>query len=98
MNQDQKPKTLSEAIAKLESVGQTASQGIKEDVARDFSRVNDALLDVAPFVEQVASEKTGRAKSDVEEKIRQNPWLIVGVVGVIAFFIGWIIGKNKKSE
>lgn len=94
----QKPRSLSEAIARLENAGKSASAGLKDDVMRELSNVKGALEDLTPFIEEVKSEKLGKVRSQAEDSVKKNPWLAIGIVGVIAFFLGWLIANNKKRE
>lgn len=94
------PESLSEAISRLEAVGQSANRDLKERLGTDYQKVKEALDLLTPHVEDLkrtAENKAGEAKREVEDQIKQNPWLILGVVGLLAFVIGWVLGQNKKS-
>jgi ElaB/YqjD/DUF883 family membrane-anchored ribosome-binding protein len=94
------PSTLSEAIEKLETAGTSKVQDFKQILEKDYLEIRKALDDLKPHLDglkdKVGSE-AAKTKDQVEVQIKQNPWLAIGAVGLLAFVIGWIFGSNKKE-
>ncbi|MBL7544648.1 MAG: DUF883 family protein [Bdellovibrionaceae bacterium] len=91
--------SLSEAIAKLESVGQSKTQQIKEHLEKDYEEIKNALETMKPYLDEVKQKVEKEAKdtkNQVERKVKESPWLALGIVGLVAFFIGIFIGRRDK--
>lgn len=94
------PKSLAEAIEKLESVGQSKTKEFKDLLEKDYQEILRALDDLKPYLDDVRKNvetEVSRKKNEVEVRVKENPWLALGIVGVIAFFIGWLIGGGRKD-
>ncbi len=81
-------KTITDAIEHLEKAGgQTADH------------LNEAFENLKPYVENLKEKVeagTKQAKTDVEDKVKENPWLALGLVGVVGLVIGWILGRDRR--
>ncbi|OFZ30038.1 MAG: hypothetical protein A2622_09280 [Bdellovibrionales bacterium RIFCSPHIGHO2_01_FULL_40_29] len=76
-------KSLTEAIEKLEKLGK------------------NALDDLKPHLQELkdtAESQVSQTKHEVEEKLKQSPWTTLITVGVIAFVIGLIFGRQSKDD
>lgn len=94
-----KPDSLSDAIQQLENVTASKTKDFKDVLEKDFESVKKALEDIKPYLDdlkQNVSHEVKEAKENAEDKIRKNPWAAVGIVGLIAFFIGLLIGNNRR--
>jgi ElaB/YqjD/DUF883 family membrane-anchored ribosome-binding protein len=92
-------KTLSEAIAKIESVSQSKSQQFKEHLEKDYDEVKSALESLKPYFEDVRQKvehEAKDAKNKVENRVKENPWMAIGLVGLVAFLIGLILGRRDR--
>lgn len=92
-------RSLSEAIAKLESVSQSKTEQIREHIEKDYEEIKNALEDMRPYFDEVKSKVEQEAKAtktQVENKVKENPWLVISVVGLIAFFLGVFLGRKDK--
>jgi ElaB/YqjD/DUF883 family membrane-anchored ribosome-binding protein len=92
-------KTLSEAIDHLEKAGKEKSNEFKNLFGQDFQEIKEAIEELKPHFEKIKTdveEEAKKTKSEIEEKVKQNPWLALGIVGLIAFFIGWLMGNSRK--
>ena len=86
-------KTLSEAIAHLENAGQSKSQDLKNMIEGDFEKIKKSLEEITPYfndLKKTVEAQAQNTKNEVEAKVKENPWIALGVVGLFAFFIGWI--------
>lgn len=91
--------SLSEAIEKLESVSQSKTQQLKEHFENDYEQILKALEDVKPYLTDLKNkvdQEARTAKTQVEEKVKESPWLTIGIIGLLAFFMGLFLGRQKK--
>lgn len=95
------PSSLSEAIEKLESAGRGKVQDFKEILEKDYTELRKTLDDLKPYLDDLKSNvetEVKKTKNQVEGKVKENPWIALGIVGIIAFVIGWVFAQNKKDE
>ena len=91
--------SLSEAIAKLESISQSKTEKIREHIEKDYEEIKGALEDMRPYFEEIKSkveQEAKNTKAQVETKVKDNPWIVIGVVGLIAFFLVIFLGRKDK--
>lgn len=93
-------KNLSEAISELEKFASGKSADAKEIIQRELADFKKTLNDLKPQLERlkdtVANEATD-AKKRAEDKVKENPFMALGIVALIALVIGWILGHSKKD-
>lgn len=92
-------KTLSDAIEKLESASQSKSQQLKEHLEKDYEEIKTALESMRPYFDEVRQKVEHEAKETkvkVENKVKENPWIAIGIVGLVAFIIGLFLGRRDK--
>lgn len=91
--------SLSEAIAKLESISQSKTEKIREHIEKDYEEIKSALEDMRPYFDEIKNkveQEAKNTKTQVETKVKENPWMVIGVVGLIAFFLGLFLGRKDK--
>lgn len=99
MTSRKEPGSLSEAIDMLESVGQSKVQELREHLEKDFKDIQKSLDSLRPLMDDLKNKAESEAKSvksKVEEKAKENIWGVIGVVGLLAFVLGWIFGSQRK--
>lgn len=77
-----KPKNLSQAIDELERL------------------TGDTFQKVKPHVEEFAAkagDEARKVKDKVEDEVQKNPWIAVGVVGLIFFVLGFLFASRRKD-
>lgn len=102
------PGSLREAIEKLEgSEGGTGKNG-RSSLADDVENLKRAIGELRPHLQKISesasetaseifNENVARAKkatTDVEKKIEEHPWWALGIVGLVAFLIGYLLGRK----
>lgn len=95
------PKSLSEAIETLENATRGKAQDFKEILEKDYNELRKTLDDLKPHLEALrgtVETEVKKTKNQVEEKVKENPWITIGIIGLVAFVIGWIFSQNKKGE
>lgn len=107
------PKTLSDAIQRLENVSQFKSDSFDaEHFKSDIDTIKSAFESMKSQFETMAHEKLDEAvqtakekmaqgkehaknvSREVDQKVHENAWWAVGIVGLIALFIGYILGRK----
>ncbi len=91
--------SMADAISKLESVSQSKAESIKDHLEKDYESLKAALESVKPYFEDIkekAEKEATAAKKQVEASVKENPWLALGIVGLVAFVIGLFIGRDRK--
>jgi ElaB/YqjD/DUF883 family membrane-anchored ribosome-binding protein len=99
MSKSNGPNSLSEAISNLESAGTTKAQELKTHLEKDYTEIQKALETLKPLLEDFKDKAETEAKAtkhQIEDQVKNNPWVTLGAVGVVAFIIGWIFGSNRK--
>ncbi len=96
-------KTLSEAIEQLESAGKSTAQEFKTVLEKDFSEVKKALENLKPHLidlQDSLQSEVGKRKSQAEKQLKQNPWMVVGIVALFALVLGLFFGTQtgKSSD
>lgn len=91
--------SLSEAISKLESMSQTKTEKVREHIEKDYEEIKSALEDLRPYFDELKNKVESEAKAtkkQVEAKVKESPWLTIGIVGLIAFLLGLFLGRKDK--
>lgn len=94
------PKSLSEAIAKLENSGNSKIQDFKEILEKDYTELRKSLDDLKPYLDDFKATletEVKKTKNQVEDNVKNSPWVALGAVGLIAFVLGWIFGQRKRD-
>lgn len=97
----ERPQSLSEAIAKLENVGQSKTKDFKDLLENDYKEILRAMEDIKPYLDDVKKKvetEVSKKKTEVESQMKENPWVVLGVVGIIAFILGWLLSGGRKDQ
>lgn len=92
-------KTISEAIDHLEKTGSHQAGNLNEAFGKSFDEVKKAFENLKPLMEDIQEkiESEGKkTKHEVEEKIKESPWMAIGIVGLVAFIIGLLLGRDRR--
>lgn len=76
------------------------------DKPRNFSQaiedLENTVAKLRPHLEDISSrvgDETKKAKSKVETEIQKNPWAAIGIVGLVLFVVGFLLGfKSSRSD
>lgn len=94
-------RNITDAIERLEKAGQSKTQDFKNMLEDDIEKIKKSLQEISPYLNDIKEKvesQAQHAKKEVETKVKENPWLSLGIVGLIAFFIGWLIGHNRNHR
>lgn len=72
----------------------------KDILEKDYAELRKNLDDLKPHLDNLKGKietEVHKTKNQVEANVKENPWLALGAVGVVAFILGWIFGQNKKD-
>lgn len=96
--------SISEAIEKLEAASKSKSEDLKGLLEKDYEELKNAIEDLKPHLDELRGRVEDRVKTEyterkqqVESKVKDNPWIALGLVGLIAFVIGMILGQSRKD-
>lgn len=91
-------KTITEALEHLEKVGANKTSDLKEAFGENFEEVKKAFENLKPTMDTLQeklSSETKKTKNEVEDKLKENPWLVLGIVAFVAFIIGFFITRKR---
>lgn len=91
------PQTLSEAIKNLEEHTTSKAKDFGGILEKDFKEVVRAFEELKPFIKDLkekVNHEVQEKKDHVELKLKQNPWMVVGIAGIFAFILGWILKES----
>lgn len=91
-------KTITEALEHLEKTGTDKAKDIKEVFGENFEEIKKAFENLKPSLdslEEKISSEAKKTKNEVEAKVKENPWLVIGVVAFIAFIVGCFITRKR---
>ena len=98
---DSKPKTFASALDQLEKLAGEKGQDFKERLLHEIEDLEAQIDQLKPKLEQLkedAGEHLHKAKGKVEQQVKDNPWMVLGVVGLIAFIIGFLLRGGRRSR
>jgi ElaB/YqjD/DUF883 family membrane-anchored ribosome-binding protein len=98
------PQKLSEAIRRLETTTGNGNSALGEDLStikRAFEELKPHLSqwrdDATKVAGEALEETSKRAKEmgrNVDRQVHENPWAAIGVAGLLAFLIGFLLGRR----
>lgn len=102
------PQTINDAIKRLEAASTNGGHKLTEDLdvlKKHLKQIKDELKSAAQSAmeEPLAKAKEGIKKGqeaaqefgkDVDRRVHENPWYAIGIVGVVMFLIGFLIGRK----
>lgn len=94
-------RNITEAIERLEKAGHSKTQDFKNMLEDDIEKIKKSLHEISPYLNDLKEKvetQASQTRKEVEAKVKENPWVSLGIVGLIAFFIGWLIGHNKNHR
>ncbi len=98
-----KPRTLSEAIERLVEEGRPNVQEKMQKFKSLYEELKPYLEDAKDSLNEHAAEAIDRglkvakkSGDEIDEIVHQQPWLAVGIVGVLGLLIGFFIGNRRQ--
>ena len=93
------PKNISQA---LDQLSETAKPHLQEKLAA----FQELLAELKPHLEEFkesAQEKVQRGydqvkktSKDIDEAVHERPWVAVGIVGLLALVLGFLLGNRRR--
>ena len=80
-----KPFNFSQALDELEET--------LEKIKPHLDGVKDRVQDEA----RRAQDAAAHAKDRVEERVKENPWAAIGLVGLAFFVLGFLFGQRRRD-
>ncbi len=94
-------KTITEAIERIEKFSQDAGHDFQGVLEKDFNDIKAHLQSLKPYLTNMQGNietEVVRRKEQAESKLKENPWMVLGIVGFFAFVIGLFIAGGKKQN
>ncbi len=103
------PQKISEAIRKLEDMAEGRANGHDSgQIAEDLENIKKSIEDLKPHFQKLKNDlgcaagetfdqtirQVRERGAEVERQVRDNPWWALGLAGLIAFFIGYLLGRK----
>lgn len=96
-----KPRNFSQALEDLENLSTNTARDIKDRLQGELNRLEEAVADLKPQIEEIkdrVQHEASRAKNKVEKQVKTNPWTSIGIVGLIAFVIGFLVAMIGMKD
>ena len=93
-----KPKNISDALDELENFSTSKAQDLKNKLQSELHKLEDRINELKPQLDEIKSkvhDEASKAKSKVEEQVKENPWATIGIVGLIFFVLGVLFGSRR---
>lgn len=97
MSARKNPHNLSEAIRRLESSTGNGRSQIGEDLESIKKAFENLKEDVFKATGDTFTQGKERAKElghSVDQQVHENPWWALGIIGVVAFLVGYLLGRK----
>lgn len=94
------PSTLSAAIEKLENTSQGKAHEFKQVLEKDYKDLRKALDDLKPYLSDLkknVEDEVKHKKHQVENKVKESPWIALGITGLLALIVGFLLGSRRKD-
>lgn len=82
-----KPRDFKEAIEQLEG-GE-----VRAKLEGELRRIEDMLKSMQPHLEDLGHT----TKAQVEGRVQKHPWATLGLVGLLALAIGFLLGSRSRE-
>ncbi len=84
-----KPKNFSQAIDDLEGEPQAARPDFTQKIKEELHKIEEQLHKLKPHLDGT--------KDKVEDQVQKNPWAVIGVVGLLFFVVGFLLGFRRRE-
>lgn len=95
------PQSLTDAIEKLENIGNATAQDFKQILEKDYLEIKKSLEKLKPHLSQMQSTietEVMKKKNEAESKVKENPWYALGIVAILALVVGLILGQSRNNK
>ncbi len=72
-------------------------QAVQDAAAQSGERLN-RVREAASDAMEIGGERLKQVASDVDEKVKENPWPYIGGVAVGALLLGFILGASRNNR
>lgn len=104
-----KPTSIRDAIRQLEMAAGEKAEDFKEILGKDYEQFKKAIEDLKPYLDQVKSsassavqqeigegvESVKKVGKEIDTQVHENPWLSLGIVGLFALLLGFLLGRSN---
>src|ERR1035437_3240357 len=96
-----KPKNFSQALDDLENMTRSAGSDLKQKLESEMHDLEDKIRKLKPQLDELkdkVQDQAVKAKSTVENQMKENPWAAVGIVGLIFFVLGFLLAGRGRRD
>lgn len=84
-----KPRDFKEA---MEQLGEGA-EDVRGKLEGELRRIEETLKSMQPGLKDLGQT----AKGQVEARVQKHPWATIGLVGLLALAIGYLLGSRSRE-
>jgi ElaB/YqjD/DUF883 family membrane-anchored ribosome-binding protein len=102
-----KPRGFTQAIDELETGEKQsgpksggAADELRTRLEQELHRLEETLKNMKPHFDDISEKVTVEAKKardTVEDQVVKNPWAALGMVGLIFFVLGFLLGGRRND-
>lgn len=92
-----RPKNFTQALDELENLTGPDLRAKLENELHDLQAKIDNLRPQLDEIKAKVKDEAYKAKDKVETQARENLWTTLGIVGLIFFVVGFVIGWRKSD-
>lgn len=108
MSERKSPHNISDAIRRLESATGNGNGQFSEDIEAIKTHLKSLKEDLKSAATTAFNENMSKARDgikhgqemaqefgkDVDKRVHDNPWAAIGIAGLFAFLIGFLLGRK----
>lgn len=95
---------INEALELLNAVARDKKSDLQEAMSQKYTDLKSVMEAFTSNVQDRATDayETGKRKvtdvaTDVDLTVRRNPWAFIGGAAVVAYMMGYFMGRSKKD-
>ncbi len=95
------PNNFSKALEELESTSKSTAQSLKDRLQVELKDLESKISELKPQLEELKSkvqDGATKAKDKVENRVKENPWASIGIVGLIFFVLGFLLAGTTSRK
>jgi ElaB/YqjD/DUF883 family membrane-anchored ribosome-binding protein len=100
---------IEEALQLLQEAAEEKKDEVKKLLSGKYASLRDAVVDIegtlaekveeltrkADHVRVVAEKKARKIATEVDEKVHEDPWRVIGWTTVTALLVGYLLGRKE---
>jgi ElaB/YqjD/DUF883 family membrane-anchored ribosome-binding protein len=95
-----KPRNFREAMDELDDFSDSTAQDLKSKLQGELDKLEARIRELKPQLDEIKDkvhDEAFKAKTQVEDKLKENPWAAIGLVGLVFFVLGCLFGSRRSD-